>query len=978
MEGMLGSDQSQSGSMSVHDLITYLVGMGFEMKDCQLAIQNGKLTVDEAVEWLLNKDTTIQPMSSVYIRKPATTPAPVLKLNTETNQPSTTSQPFSPSTVTSSNMSSIRDRTQEQERSFRLKFEEKEMKKAKKEARVEKFRKKMFMIFLLTLTILLKAHEQALNDIKADREKRDLMWPSQSDQTSSEGTTSIGLNAVNRAAQTANQIPPSKVFKATPGLNADDGNQCKMCRLQVKLLDGRRILIETSVNSTLSDVWYKLEVEHQLNREGLSLAQAYPHVEYDSSHDNETLSNLKLVPSASLIIKKNQTIQEKTSSSSFLPTNCDLNVGRSFRSALPTRFNKWGTGYVLQASNEADYKPKPEDEQKEDGGRNRSDDEDKGAKGFRNERDNKVDDASDADSNKIADDNDNADDDVYEDDVNNADDDNDDDDTGREVAENADGDWVRGFQPAFDRVNNYDDDDRVEDWQEDEDDYWNRLRFQAPPPQRPPPANWNQRVRARNLDRDFQGRRRIRGIFDEDLNQRFQEDESHHFWGEGHSLARQIFGMPVLDHLNKDPKQLAAEAAKSRHSRPRRPSQQRPSATNGSASSSSSSSSPSPPALKVVPLLKSQCIQYITKSLSKSVYALPTSLSCLPYDSAECLHLPYLKSLNLSSCDLFNFEGLQSISGLKYLKSLNLSNCYQLSDNIVPTLIALESLEELTLENTSMSDSGISAYCQSKPPNVLLLSLAGCPITDSSLTSFKNIPKLRNLNLRRCQITGTKGIEQIPNLVSLNLSGTKVTADGLASLGGMQFLRSLDLSETSEVSTNKALTLLSEMPLVALDLTNFIYITDESMSSIALMTRLKILSLRNVKITDRGILQLKTLTSLQELHLDRTELTDVGCSIFPHFTQLQQLSLPITSITDTFISSGYLDACRELTKLNLSKTSVTSAGILRLRLPSLILLNINETYAKPELISSLPDCPLLTQVIYKNLKVNGNDYDGEN
>jgi len=35
-----------------------MVGMGFELEDCQAAVENGKLSVDEAVEWsvLCNAD----------------------------------------------------------------------------------------------------------------------------------------------------------------------------------------------------------------------------------------------------------------------------------------------------------------------------------------------------------------------------------------------------------------------------------------------------------------------------------------------------------------------------------------------------------------------------------------------------------------------------------------------------------------------------------------------------------------------------------------------------------------------------------------------------------------------------------------------------------------------------------------------------------------------------------------------------------
>jgi len=30
-----------------------MVGMGFELEDCQAAVENGKLSVNEAVDWLV-------------------------------------------------------------------------------------------------------------------------------------------------------------------------------------------------------------------------------------------------------------------------------------------------------------------------------------------------------------------------------------------------------------------------------------------------------------------------------------------------------------------------------------------------------------------------------------------------------------------------------------------------------------------------------------------------------------------------------------------------------------------------------------------------------------------------------------------------------------------------------------------------------------------------------------------------------------
>jgi len=38
---------------SIDDQIMCMVGMGFELEDCQSAVENGKLSVNEAVDWLV-------------------------------------------------------------------------------------------------------------------------------------------------------------------------------------------------------------------------------------------------------------------------------------------------------------------------------------------------------------------------------------------------------------------------------------------------------------------------------------------------------------------------------------------------------------------------------------------------------------------------------------------------------------------------------------------------------------------------------------------------------------------------------------------------------------------------------------------------------------------------------------------------------------------------------------------------------------
>lgn len=154
--------------------------------------------------------------------------------------------------------------------------------------------------------------------------------------------------------------------------------------------------------------------------------------------------------------------------------------------------------------------------------------------------------------------------------------------------------------------------------------------------------------------------------------------------------------------------------------------------------------------------------------------------------------------------------------------------------------------------------------------------------------------------------------------------------------------------------------------MVALDLSDYIHVTDTGVNSIANMTRLTQLSLSNTKITDDGMKRLTALTDLEELNLDRTSVTDEGCSVLACFKHLRILGLSSTGISNKLLSNGTLNHCKNLVQLNLSRTRISNKQLNQLVLPSLSQLNLDWTRVTSDCQVLLTGCPSLKALRTKN------------
>ncbi|XP_077978804.1 uncharacterized protein LOC144434224 [Glandiceps talaboti] len=388
-------------------------------------------------------------------------------------------------------------------------------------------------------------------------------------------------------------------------------------------------------------------------------------------------------------------------------------------------------------------------------------------------------------------------------------------------------------------------------------------------------------------------------------------------------------------------------------------------------------------------------------------------LDCYKYTTNELLlavrRHTNLVHLSLASCPLINDAGLAPLTTLKKLKHLNLNSCNQLTNNIFDTIKEFHNLAILSLEGTGVGDAGVQSYVESNPRNLVNLNLNRTVITERTLQVLTALPQLKGLGLERTKIHSLQALPSLCQLQSLNISGTNLKATEMQCLRQLPALVSLNISYTYEdkkgdtgdealqnlaglqlnylnlpsrhTTTDLGLQYIADMPLMSLDLTDYIHITDDGIQHIAGMTSLQKLSLCNTGITNKAMLAIQGLTNLVELELERTSITNIGAAVIGSFTKLQVLGLASTGISSKALCDGVLNKCLMLNKLNLSHTKVSDKGLAALQLPYLTLINLDSSHVTVNAIEHLRNgCPQLRvirmqQLVRRPLDVDDSDED---
>ncbi|KAG0368675.1 hypothetical protein BC939DRAFT_529193 [Gamsiella multidivaricata] len=319
------------------------------------------------------------------------------------------------------------------------------------------------------------------------------------------------------------------------------------------------------------------------------------------------------------------------------------------------------------------------------------------------------------------------------------------------------------------------------------------------------------------------------------------------------------------------------------------------------------------------------------------------------------LDLPYLSTLHLSATKITTGGLARIISKAAWsstLQTLDLSYCEEIKGPaVLVNLQELTGLRTLKLNNTRAFDhSPVQVPDQRAFIYLLHLDIARTPITNDDLV--KLIPCFKSLEV-------------------LNLSScASVTAASLESC--VQELRELhNISfPNREHDLVSVLPTAAALPLTHLDLTGFLFVTDDAILSLSAATNLQMLSLAGTKLTDVGSAAFVHMSSLKELLLDRTIIGDKTMEYLRDLGRIEVLSLhrcerlttagmmllgkcAFFSIKLKRLNLGYnkyihdealtvFIRCNELNTLNLEYTDVSEERALRLQesLPNLKQLRI--------------------------------------
>jgi serine/threonine protein kinase/Leucine-rich repeat (LRR) protein len=168
-----------------------------------------------------------------------------------------------------------------------------------------------------------------------------------------------------------------------------------------------------------------------------------------------------------------------------------------------------------------------------------------------------------------------------------------------------------------------------------------------------------------------------------------------------------------------------------------------------------------------------------------------------------------------------------------------------------------------------------------------------------------------------------------PNLKILQLLDTSVTDEGLQRLTTMPALEELLLGTQSPERratkiTDEVLTYISQIPKLRKLNLNSCAITDDGLETLSNLDGLRELSLRHCRLTDSGIEHLSDL-NLQTLHLQGNTITDASAQVISEIKTLESLTLRGTEAGDKMFRQ--LCSLPRLQLLDMEGTNVTDAGL---------------------------------------------------
>jgi Leucine-rich repeat (LRR) protein len=236
---------------------------------------------------------------------------------------------------------------------------------------------------------------------------------------------------------------------------------------------------------------------------------------------------------------------------------------------------------------------------------------------------------------------------------------------------------------------------------------------------------------------------------------------------------------------------------------------------------------------------------------------------------------------------------------------------------------------DLTLDHHQTSDATLELVA--KVPGLERLDLHQCPITDEGLAHLRGLTSLKELNLSDCDFTdaGLSSLAALTNLETLNLASSfgdspRIEGFGLTSLAGLTKLRVLVLDKN--LIDDAGLTHLKDLKGLKELYLEQTQVTGPGLASLKDLTGLTLLSLNEAsKITDDGLEGLQEVSSLEVLNLRGTLVRGPGLKNLYGLKKLHTLNLGNTPISDVELPK--VTGLTGLKRLVLEGTEVSDAGL---------------------------------------------------
>jgi len=269
--------------------------------------------------------------------------------------------------------------------------------------------------------------------------------------------------------------------------------------------------------------------------------------------------------------------------------------------------------------------------------------------------------------------------------------------------------------------------------------------------------------------------------------------------------------------------------------------------------------------------------------------------------------LPRLRHLDLSMTAVTD-RGLAVLRALPELESLNLS-WTRVTDAGIANLAGCERLREVHLTGTATGDGALRALA-GKPDLAILHT--GDGVTDSGLRLLQEYPVFRTWRDGESRIALLSADAQ-PNHLAIRGA---ITDAGLAALDGLDGLFALGIdSESIRVSTRglAALQSLGQLSWLSIDA------TDETMSAIAALPRLRHLSCQDTSAGDTGFTALSKSRSIESIWGRRCHnLRTAGFIALANMPSLRALSVSCLNVEDRGIAElPAFPALRELMPMDI-------------------------------------------------------------